>query len=143
MRLKHILVPTDFGDSSERAEAAATELATKFDAKITLLHVWSVPTPSYAEALSWPIDSIESAAHDALQRSLASLKEKVPSSEAVLVAGLAWERIIEIAKSRDVDMIVMGTHSRRGVPRWFFGSVAEKVVRLSHVPVLTVSAEKG
>lgn len=143
MRLKHILVPTDFGDSSESSEAVATELATKFDAKITLLHVWSVPTPSYAEALAWPIDAIEAAANDALQRSLASLKEKVPNSEAVLLAGLAWERIVETAKARDVDMIVMGTHSRRGVPRWFFGSVAEKVVRLSPVPVLTVSAKQS
>jgi len=143
MRLKHILVPTDFGESSERAEAVAADLASKLDAKLTLFHVWSVPTPSYAEALSWPIDSIEAAAKDALGRAHARLKEKHPNADAVLAAGVAWDRIIEAARERDVDMIVMGTHGRRGVPRWFLGSVAEKVVRLSPVPVLTVGAEKS
>jgi nucleotide-binding universal stress UspA family protein len=110
---------------------------------VRLFHVWSVPTPSYAEALSWPIDSIEAAAKDALGRAHARLKEKHPNADAVLAAGVAWDRIIEAARERDVDMIVMGTHGRRGVPRWFLGSVAEKVVRLSPVPVLTVGAEKS
>jgi nucleotide-binding universal stress UspA family protein len=118
----------------------AVELATTLDAKITLLHVWSIPTPAYAEALSWPIDDIEKGAKEALDHAFMRLREKHPNAEAVLESGVAWDCIVELAKERGVDMIAMGTHGRRGVPRWFLGSVAEKVVRLSPVPVLTVGA---
>jgi nucleotide-binding universal stress UspA family protein len=141
MRLKHILVPTDFGESSERAERLAADLATKFDAKVTLLHVWSVQMPSYAEGLTWPIDSIEAAARDALALAHDRLKEVHANTDSVLAAGVVWDQILETSRERDVDMIVMGTHGRRGIPRAFLGSVAEKVVRLSPVPVLTVAAE--
>jgi nucleotide-binding universal stress UspA family protein len=140
MRLTHILVPTDFGESSGQAEVLALDLAAQSGAKITLLHVWSVPIPSYAEGLTWPIDALEGAARNGLAEAHARLVTKHPATEAVLTAGLTWERILETAKDRGVDLIVMGTHGRRGLPRWFLGSVAEKVVRLSPVPVLTVGA---
>ncbi len=144
MRLKHLLVPTDFGESSQRAEDLAAELASKFDAKVTLLHVWSIPTfPSYAAELHWPTEEIEAAARAGVSEALARLKEKHANSEAVLAAGAAWERIAETATQQDVDMIVIGTHGRRGLPRFLLGSVAEKVVRLSPVPVLTVGSESG
>jgi nucleotide-binding universal stress UspA family protein len=143
MRLKHILLPTDFGESSASAESLAVDLASTFGAKLTLLHVWSVPTPGYAEALSWPIDGIEAPARDALERAHANLKQKHPETDAILTAGIAWDRIIELAKERGVDMMVIGTHGRRGLPRFMLGSVAEKVVRLSPVPVLTVRAEEA
>lgn len=143
MRLRHILVPTDLGELSEHATAAAADLASSFDAKITLLHVWSIPSPTYVEALTWPVDNVESAARDALGQAHARLKEKHPNTDAVLTPGAAWERILETAKELGVDMIVMATHGRRGVPRWLVGSVTEKVVRASPVPVLTIPAEKG
>lgn len=141
MRLEHVLVPTDFGASSERAEALAAELAARFDAKLTILHVWAVPVPSYAEGLAWPLDGIEAAAREALARVLERVKAKHPKTDGRLVTGVAWDRILEAAKEGDVDLIVMGTHGRRGLPRALLGSVAEKVVRLSPVPVLTVGAE--
>jgi len=56
----------------------------------------------------------------------------------VLRTGVPWEEILDTAKKLDVGLIVMGTHGRRGLPRAILGSVAEKVVRLSPVPVLTV-----
>jgi nucleotide-binding universal stress UspA family protein len=56
----------------------------------------------------------------------------------VLAHGEPWKQILEIAKERMADIIVMGTHGRRGLSRVFLGSVAEKVVRLSPVPVMTV-----
>jgi nucleotide-binding universal stress UspA family protein len=141
MRLKNILVPTDFGESSDRAEALAAHLAKTFEAKITLLHVWSLPIPGYAEALAWPIDSIEAAARQALEHAHGRLKARHANTDSVLAAGAAWDRILETARERDIDLIVMGTHGRRGISRAFLGSVAEKVVRLSPVPVLTVTGE--
>lgn len=116
------------------------DFARAFDAKVTLLHVWSVPIPSYAEGLTWPIDAIERAAADALAAAHARLRAKRSDADAILTSGLVWERILETARKHDVDLIVMGTHGRHGVPRWFMGSVAEKVLRLSPVPVMTVRA---
>ena len=143
MRLKHILVATDFGESSQRAEEAAAELGARLGAKVTLLHVWSVPTPTYAMALSWPLDGIEAAARESLERAQLRLKEKHRDIDIdiVLGAGVAWDRILDVAKERDVDLVVVGTHGRRGIPRMLLGSVAEKVVRLSPVPVLTVHSD--
>lgn len=140
MAIEHILVPTDFGESSERAEQFAVEIASKLGAKLTLLHVWSVPTPSYAEGLVWPIDAIESGARESLHRAHERMKAKHPATDAVLMGGVAADCIIETAKERAADLIVMGTHGRRGVPRLLLGSVAEKVVRLANIPVLTVPA---
>ena len=141
--IKHILFPTDFSASSERAEAAAVGLATAFDARLTLLHVWSVPNSGYAEALTWPIDEMEAAARKELAKTHARIAKLHTSTEAVLRAGRAWQCILEQAKAGGVDLIVMGTHGRHGLPRLVLGSVAEKVVRLSPVPVLTLRAPDG
>lgn len=137
---QHILVPTDFGDVAQHALDLAVELASSCGAKLTLLHVHSVPTPAYAEALSWPLDEIERAARAALDKALADTRARHANTDAVLEAGIAHDRIVELVKSRGVDLVVLGTHGRRGLPRVVLGSVAEKVVRLSPVPVLTVPA---
>jgi nucleotide-binding universal stress UspA family protein len=144
MTLKHILVPTDFSEASDRAVAMALELARAFDARVTLLHVWSIPTLGYAEALTWPIDEMEQAAKKALDGALASTSKLYAKTEALLRQGIEWKQIVETAKERGCDLVVMGTHGRRGLPRLVLGSVAEKVVRLSPVPVVTVgSPERG
>jgi nucleotide-binding universal stress UspA family protein len=136
--IKHILVPTDFSDSAERALSMAVELAQAFKARITLLHVWSIPNVGYAEALTWPIDDMQKAARKALEDVRARVAKLHPDIEMVAEEGKDWRRILDVAKERKADLIVMGTHGRRGLPRLVLGSVAEKVVRLSPVPVLTV-----
>lgn len=136
--IKYILVPTDFSEASERAVTMAVELAERFDARLTLLHVWSVPNTGYAEALSWPIDAMERAAQKALDGAWDAAVKLHPKTDALLREGREWRQIIRVAQERGVDLVVMGTHGRRGLQRLVLGSVAEKVVRLSHVPVLTV-----
>jgi len=141
----HVLAPFDFGDPSEHALEVATSLAEKFGAKITLLHSTWMPPAAYAGApypIAWPLDDMERNAKQSLEPVLAKLKARVPSAEAVFAMGEPWEQILQTAQSRGADLIVMGTHGRRGVQRFFLGSVAEKVVRLSAVPVLTVSAPR-
>jgi nucleotide-binding universal stress UspA family protein len=138
--MKHILVPTDFSDSSERALSMAIDLARTLQAKLTLVHVWSIPNVGYAEALTWPIDEMEQAARRALDEVQGRTSKQLPGTEAVLQLGKEWQAILEVAKDRKVDLIVMGTHGRRGLPRLILGSVAEKVVRLSPIPVMTVGA---
>ena len=136
---QHILVPTDFSPVAERALEAAVDLALTFKSRLTLLHVWNLPVMGYAEGLTWPIDEMKTAAERALQETRERVAQRILQAEAVLERGLAWERILDIVAKRDVDLVVMGTHGRRGLPRLLLGSVAEKLVRLSPVPVMTVS----
>ena len=135
---KHILVPTDLSEPSEGALLTAIELAQAFKAKLTLLHVWNVPLMGYAEALEWPTENMEKAARKALDDLRARVAKAVPATEASLANGPEWERILDAVQERSVDLVVMGTHGRRGLPRLVLGSVAEKIVRLCPVPVLTV-----
>lgn len=139
---KNILVPTDFGEASQRAEDLACELASRFGAKVTLMHVWTVPTPAYAEAITLPLDQIEAAAREALDEEVKRVRAKCPEVRQILNPGIPWRSVIEAAQEHGYDLIVVGTHGRKGVPRFFLGSVAEKIVRMSPVPVLTVHAEE-
>jgi nucleotide-binding universal stress UspA family protein len=140
--IKHILVPVDFSPASDRALDKAVQLAQAFDARITLLHIWSLPAVGYAEGLAWPIDDLQQAAREALGDVYAKTVKLHPNTDSVLLEGNEWKQILETVKNRGCDLVVMGTHGRRGLPRLLLGSVAEKVVRLSTVPVLTVSLPK-
>ncbi len=136
--VKHILVPTDLSDTSEGALAAAIEIARAYHARLTLLHVWSVPNTGYAELLNWPLEGMEEAARKALDEVEARTRKLHVETDSVLQMGAESEQILELVKARSIDLVVMGTHGRRGLSRVFLGSVAEKVVRLSPVPVLTI-----
>lgn len=142
---KNILVPTDYGDAAARAADLACELGKQLGARVTLLHVWSVPLPAYAENLTLPLEAMQAAASQALETEAARLRERFfeagsPHPRTLLVHGLPWRTIIEAIQEHEFDLVVMGTHGRRGLERVFLGSVAEKVVRAAPVPVLTVQA---
>ena len=141
---KHILLATDFGEAADRALDFAIELASRFDSKLTLLHASWAPPPvyaGYAEGMHWPVDDMAKAATEELETLLSKTRLRYPKTEAMTVSAEPWETILAVAKSRDADLIVMGTHGRRGLSRVFLGSVAEKVVRLSPIPVLTISGK--
>jgi nucleotide-binding universal stress UspA family protein len=140
MDLRHILVATDFSEPAARATSLAITLAEKFGAKLTLLHAYTLPTYGYADGLYWPVEDLARAAREVLDAELEKVRRRVPAAEGVVVMGLPWEQILAVAKERDADLIVMGTHGRRGLARIALGSVAEKVVRLAEAPVMTVSA---
>jgi nucleotide-binding universal stress UspA family protein len=138
---KHLLVPTDFGESSERALAIAVELATKYEAALTLLHTYEVPVYPYPGAASAAVDlltPIRDAAQARLDKRLAELRLRVPKADGVLGLGVPWHEITRVIGEVHADLVVMGTHGRHGVSRMLLGSVAEKIVRMSPVPVLTV-----
>ncbi len=136
--VKHILVPTDCSETSESALAAAVEIARMFHAQLTLLHVWSVPNMGYAEGLNWPLAKMEKAAGAALGEVQVRARTMHVETDSVLQIGAESERIVELVEARGIDLVVMGTHGRRGLSRVFLGSVAEKVVRLSPAPVSTI-----
>lgn len=135
----HILVPTDFDEHAGKAFDAAVSLAQKFDARITLLHVYQIPPSIYSSDLAWPTEQLATAAKTSLAQAIAKAKERYPRTESLLEVGSPGETIVRVADKQQADLIVMATHGRRGISRALLGSVTEKVVRLAHAPVLTIS----
>jgi nucleotide-binding universal stress UspA family protein len=143
---KHIVVPIDFGEPSMGALDLALELARKFEAKLTLVHTYEIPMYAYSTSGFSAVDlltPIEDAARQQLGEAFKATKAKWPRTDAVLRRGVAWQEILTAAEEAHADTIVMGTHGRRGIEHALLGSVAEKVVRLSKVPVLTVRSHQG
>jgi nucleotide-binding universal stress UspA family protein len=137
---QHILVPTDFGAAADHALDTALELAGKFDSRVTLLHAFMIPVAGYDQALVWPFEAHEREAQRALDGALQAARPRWSKIEGVLLGGCAWELIVEYAKTGRVSLVCMGTHNRGGLGRVLLGSHADKVVRLSPIPVLTVGA---
>jgi nucleotide-binding universal stress UspA family protein len=144
MDLRRILVPTDFGEAAAKAVDFAIDLAKKYGATITLLHVYEVPIYPYPGTLA-DIDfvtPIREAAQKELDSAFDALKLRGGEARAELLYGVPWSAILDTAANQKADLIVMGTHGRKGVMHALLGSVAEKVVRLSPVPVLTVRSSE-
>ncbi|KTG08716.1 stress response protein [Haloprofundus marisrubri] len=136
-----ILVPTDGSEGVERAICHALDLAEAHGATIHAIYV--VNTASYAGLpmeSSWDgIDEmLRSDAEAALEDVRRLADERGVSVEAAVVDGSPSREIVSYAEREGCDLIVMGTHGRGGIDRLLLGSVAEKVVRGSNVPVLTV-----
>jgi nucleotide-binding universal stress UspA family protein len=142
MPFEHIVVPVDFEAPSERAADLASAVASKFHSKLDLVHSFYVPPLAYGDGtLPYPYEDHLRLAQGALDAALARTRERYPSAEALLVQGEPRPRIIEVASERGADLIVMGTHGRGGFSHAFLGSVAERVVRTSPVPVLTAHGD--
>jgi nucleotide-binding universal stress UspA family protein len=140
VEFKQILVPTDFGDAAVEAVDFAVGLARKHDATITLLHVYEVPVYPYS-GLAIDADfitPIREAAMKELGRAFAALEQTGCKARSQLECGVVWRHVLAVAEAQKADLIVMGTHGRKGVMHALLGSVAEKVVRLSPIPVLTI-----
>jgi nucleotide-binding universal stress UspA family protein len=136
---KHILVATDFGEPASHALDVALALAEKVGATVTLVHVHYIPPPLYDVGMVWPTEQLAQGAQRALDAAVAKLKQRHPACHGLLRTGSPATAIVTAAKERHADLVVMGTHGRRGVSRTLMGSVAEQVVRTSPMPVLTVS----
>lgn len=141
MSITHILLPTDLSEDSQRAFAPAAELAQKLGARITLL--CAVPDRAHlarsAEAAEVPpIDAVAeaAAARERLKGAAARFPKGVPVHIDAVVAPDAGSAIVRYAQERTVDLIAMATHGRSGISRLLLGSVAESVLRHTHVPML-------
>jgi nucleotide-binding universal stress UspA family protein len=140
---KNILVPVDFSESSDRAVNVALELAKQYNSALTVVHVFDVPS-AYAGMDLSPMDLLApmlEAARKQLDATLAEVRSKIPSATVVMARGAPWREILNAVDEKHPDLVVMGTHGRRGIERAVLGSVTEKVVRLCPVPVLTVRSE--
>lgn len=138
---KHILVPTDLSEGAEQALAYACELAIKLDAEVHLLNVLGLPAlgvPELGLAMtSSVIDQMVVDNQNALAQ-LAQTKCTARRGQVLVKCGDARDVINQTAKELGIDLIVMGTHGRRGLSRALLGSTAEIVVRTAPCAVLTV-----
>ena len=136
----HMLVPTDFSKAAGLALDLAMTLGAQFGSKLTLLHAYALPMAAQGDGLVWPVGDFRRAAEQALDAALSDARRRYGEVDAMLVEGNAWRQILDAAEACDIDLVVMGTHGRRGLSHALLGSVTERVVRTSRVPVLTVSA---
>jgi len=147
MTFSKILVPVDFSDCSTEAIRLGSELARRFEAKLTLLHVFQ--PFSYVIPDGYVLYSANQlgALLSAFDAQLASAKKEAEAAGAPAVTttqlqGVPAQEISDLAKAEKFDLIVMGTHGRTGLQHVLLGSVAERVVRHAECPVLTVRQAK-
>ena len=147
-RINRILVPTDFSETADKALEYAKGLASKIGASLHLVHVFKDPYAVAACApevyATVPVEVRERAIEEVRERLLERLdadQEQQFRGSRGVVRGLTAPQIVDYAANQDIDLIVMGTHGRRGVAHLLLGSVAEHVVRTAVCPVLTVRAE--
>lgn len=145
MEFKNILVPVDFSDSGANAARLAVALAKQTGAEITLLHVGVVPHFYATElGMSGPSGPIftqmsQEIAREQRHRLDEMAQQGIPSEmvcRTLIREGFPPEEILDQVKDGGHDLIVMGTHGRTGLKRALLGSVTERVVRESTVPVM-------
>jgi nucleotide-binding universal stress UspA family protein len=144
------LVPVDYSENSKPAVRLALELAQRFGSQIEFVHVWDRP--------SYVTDAVM-VGHPGQQRSLVELiGENAERDMRDYVAGLNLPKdvkashrllsgepastLIKELETGNYDLVVVGTHGRTGLAHLLLGSVAEKLVRLSPIPVLTVPSRE-
>jgi nucleotide-binding universal stress UspA family protein len=139
-----ILVPLDLSEISTKIVSGATMMARKFDAEIHLLFVARVF--EYLTSIYVPhpsIDQFHKEILDGAEKRLAEFRDehfkayrKVQWS---VRSGDIAEEIIDYARDQGIDLLILGTHGRKGLDRVVFGSVADRVAKMSPVPVLLVN----
>ncbi len=139
---KKILVATDFAEPSRAAADVGLELAETFHVPLVLVHAYQLPSYVYTSVPFVPVrdylQAYEEGAREFLEKEKSRLAGNGMDVVAILREGTPWEEVLSTAKQVDAGLVVMGTHGRHGLPRALLGSVAEKVVRLSPIPVLTI-----
>lgn len=139
---KKILVPLDGSELAEAVLPHAKALAKAENAEIVILRVPNIPTAEY-----FALDPVvaSSIRENIREEALTYVNEKVDAlkKDHIKATGLTKEgsvpdTILEVAEETQADMIAMSTHGRTGVKRWLMGSVADKIVHHTHIPVMLI-----
>lgn len=146
IKLRSILVPTDFSEPAERALDYAKAIAENFKAALHVVHVAADVT------LDDPMLTASSLAEiqDSAAAALSKIDERITAEErgrvevrTSILQGDPHDAILAYAAEHAIELIVLGTHGRGAVERFLLGSVAERIVRHAKCPVLTVKAEES
>jgi universal stress protein A len=139
---KRILVPTDYSELSLAALEYATTFSQMFRAQIFMLHTLDTIPVLPLDAVDLTTETViyetEKNARNDLHTFVTSRVGEIPNLVEVVRKGVAADEIVKFAKEESIDLIVMATHGRSGLAHVLLGSVAEKVIQRSQVPVLTV-----
>ena len=139
---KTILVPVDFSDTSERALDYAVDLAKQLGAAVVVMHAYELPVYGFPDgafvATVEMATRIMNGAQAGLQAELDKHKGSGVEMRTVLRQGTPVDEVHSVADEVKADLIVVGTHGRRGLARALLGSVAENVIRTSARPVLAI-----
>lgn len=141
LRVKSVLVPTDFSEESVKAVQYGSAFAEKFNAQLLLLHVVP-PAPVFAGLEAVPLVADDPKILKDIEGQLALFaRNHIPTGVAVtqLVRfGSPFEEVVSIANARNIDLIILSTHGHTGIKRVAFGSTAERIVNRAGCPVLVV-----
>jgi nucleotide-binding universal stress UspA family protein len=146
---KRIVCPIDFSDASRAAMEVAADLSRRFGADLVLLHAYPVPGYTFPDgsvvASPKMMQELADQARKHLDEWRAEAEKLVgaPRATGDTAIGEPAAEILTFAKARGADLLVMGTHGRTGLEHALMGSIAERVVRRAHCPVLTVRPEKS
>ena len=150
IKMSRIVCPTDFSPTSSHAVDYAATMAKHFGAELVLLHViesMDYPLRSFgmSSAIQHIQDEIQTRAMESLKNRAAKVEETTPgiTPKLAVLNGEVHTATMECADSENADLIVIGTHGYTGITHALLGSTAEKVVRLSKCPVLTVRKHDG
>ncbi len=143
MKIERILFPTDFSEGASHALTYAVDMATRFNAKLHILHVvydFAKATGShiphisadelYGEMNKWAKEEIEKSCTEEIRN--------LPDVEKSVIEGIPYDEIVKFAEKDKTDLIVIGTYGKSGFERFVFGSTAERVVRKAPCAVMTV-----
>ena len=145
IKLKRILVPTDFSDTARHALTYGLSFSSEYQAELILLHVVETIPVGYASDL-FPVPMAEvfqemtGYAKEELSKLAAQAREKGLAVREMVTQGKPSAEIVRVAREENVDMIVLGTHGKGMLDKALFGSTTDRVVRKAPCPVLTVGA---
>lgn len=140
---KTIVFASDFSESSDHAFQYALSLARKFQSRLAIIHVINEPVDLrgfYVPHISFDKleEEIELGARKLMEKFCRTHAGDYDKLETYVVPGIPYDEIIKKANELEADLIVVGTHGRTGLDHVLFGSTAEKVVRKSTIPVMTI-----
>jgi nucleotide-binding universal stress UspA family protein len=141
---KRICCPIDFSDASRAAMEVGADLARRFGAEVILLHAYPIPGYTFPDGSVMASPKMMQELAEQAQRHLEGWRvdaERLVGAPRVTIEKAIGEpaaEIVAFARDRAVDLLVLGTHGRTGIEHALMGSIAERVVRRAHCPVLTV-----
>lgn len=142
LEIRTVLCPVDFSTASDRALSYTIDLAKLLNAKVHIIHVWQPLLYALGDGVIIPagefINQLVSELNDKLNSVISQHQGQGIEVTGALVEGVPYDGIIQVAQQHPAELIVMGTHGRKGFTHFMLGSVAERVVRTSPVPVVTV-----
>ena len=141
---RKILFPIDFSEVSPKIVPWVIDVTKKFESELHLLFV--VRSFNYFDGMYVPAVSIQNFQHEIIEGGEKQMEEFVqtycgdyPTCKSRVVLGDAAEEILGYIKSEGIDLVIMGTHGRKGLDRILFGSVADRVIKMSPVPVMSIN----